>query len=269
MDGTDMAGRLQGKVAIVFGAGSIAAGMGNGKATAIAFAREGAHVFAVDRNPAAARDTVAAIEAEGGVAVAGVADVTDNAQVKAVVDACVARFGRIDVLHNNVGMAFLGGPVEMSEADWDKSVDLNLKSLFLTCKHVLPVMEAQGGGAVINISSIASLRWLGTAYISYSAAKAGVNQFTRAIALQYARKGIRANAILPGMMDTPTARVALNSTFDSEEELVRRRNEACPTGRMGDAWDIAWASVFLASDEAKYITGIVLPVDGGMTAKAV
>ncbi len=264
-----MAGRLSGKVAIVFGAGSIAAGMGNGKATAVAFAREGARVFAVDLNGQAAHDTAAVIAGEGGICGVGVADVTKDAEVRAAVEACVARFGRIDILHNNVGMAYLGGPVEMSEADWDKSVDLNLKSLFVTCKHVLPVMEAQGGGAIINISSIASIRWLGTAYISYSAAKAGVNQFTQAIALQYARKGIRANAILPGMMDTPTARVALNAAFGSEEELVRMRNEACPTGRMGDAWDIAWASVFLASDEAKYITGVSLPVDGGMTAKAV
>jgi len=262
-------GRLQGKAALVFGAGSVAKGTGNGKATAIAFAREGARVFAVDINPDAARETADEIEREGGVCTVGVADVTVDASVKAAVDACVERFGRIDILHNNVGMAYLGGPVEMTEADWDRSIDLNLKSLFLTCKHVLPVMEAQGGGSIINISSIASLRWLGTAYISYSAAKAGVNQFTQAIALQYARKGIRANAILPGMMDTPTARVALNATFDSEAELVRTRNEACPTGRMGDAWDIAWASVFLASDEAKYITGVALPVDGGMTAKAV
>lgn len=263
-----MTGRLSDKVAIVFGAGSIADGIGNGKATAIAFAREGARVFAVDLNGQAARDTAAAIAREGGICEVGVADVTRDAEVKAAVDACVARFGRIDILHNNVGMAYLGGPVEMSEADWDRSVDLNLKSLFVTCKHVLPVMEAQGGGAIVNISSIASIRWLGTAYISYSAAKAGVNQFTQAIALQYARKGIRANAILPGMMDTPTARVALNAAFDSEEQLVRMRNDACPTGRMGDAWDIAWASVFLASDEAKYITGVSLPVDGGMTAKA-
>lgn len=263
-----MANRLKDKVAIVFGAGSIAAGIGNGKATAIAFAREGARVLAVDLNPEAAQETAAAVRGEGGVCEVAAADVTNDAAVKAAVDACLARFGRIDILHNNVGMAYLGGPVEMSESDWDKSVDLNLKSLFITCKHVLPVMEAQGGGAIVNISSIASIRWLGTAYISYSAAKAGVNQFTQAIALQYARKGIRANAILPGMMDTPTARVALNATFDSEEDLVRLRNDACPTGRMGDAWDIAWASVFLASDEAKYITGVSLPVDGGMTAKA-
>lgn len=262
-------GRLEGKVALVFGAGSVAQGMGNGKATAIAFGREGACVVAVDKNPDAAADTAADIEREGGICSIGVADVTDSASVQSVVDDCVERHGRIDILHNNVGMALLGGPVEMSEADWGRSIDLNLKSLFVTCKHVLPVMVAQGSGAIINISSIASMRWLGTPYISYAAAKAGVNQFTQAIALQYARKGIRANAILPGMMDTPTARLSLNAAFKSEDELVRKRNDACPTGRMGDAWDIAWASVFLASDEAKYITGVALPVDGGLTAKAV
>lgn len=262
-------GRLQDKVAIVFGAGSIARGMGNGKATAIAFAREGAKVVAVDIHPEAARETAAEIMKEGGVCEVATADVTQESQVKAAVALCVERFGRIDILHNNVGMALLGGPVEMSEADWDRTIDLNLKGLFLTCKHVLPVMEAQGCGSIINISSIASLRWLGTAYISYASAKAAVNQFTQAVALQYARKGIRANAILPGMMDTPIARISLNAAFGSEEEMVRKRNEACPTGRMGDAWDIAWASVFLASDEAKYITGVALPVDGGMTAKVV
>ncbi len=194
---------------------------------------------------------------------------TDSDAVARAVDGCIGRFGRIDILHNNVGMASIGGPVEMSEAVWDASMRLNIGSLFLTCKHVLPIMEAQNAGAIVNVSSIASIRWLGSAYISYSASKAAVNQFTQAIALQYARKGIRANAILPGMMDTPTARVALNSEFADEAELIAKRNAACPTGAMGDAWDIAWASVFLASDEAKYITGVLLPVDGGMTCKVV
>jgi NAD(P)-dependent dehydrogenase (short-subunit alcohol dehydrogenase family) len=177
--------------------------------------------------------------------------------------------GRIDILHNNVGMAYLGGPVEMSEETWDHSLKLNVGSLFLSCRHVLPLMEAQGSGAIVNVSSIASIRWLGTAYIGYAASKAAVNQFTQAIAMQYADKGIRANAILPGMMNTPTARASLGSTFADEADLVAKRNAACPTGAMGDAWDIAWASVFLASDQAKYITGVLLPVDGGMTCKVV
>lgn len=260
-------GRLQDKIALVFGAGSVAAGLGNGKATAIAFAREGARVIAVDRDPSAARETADMIAAEGGRCIAIAADVTDAASVKSAVDSCLKAHGRIDILQNNVGFASLGGPVEMDEAVWDESMRVNLKGLFLTCKHVLPIMEAQGSGVITNISSIASIRWLGTAYISYSASKAGVNQFTQAIALQYARKGIRANAILPGMMDTPTARASLGATFTDEADLVAKRNALCPTGKMGDAWDVAWASVFLASDEAKYITGVALPVDGGMTCK--
>lgn len=260
-------GRLQNKIALVFGAGSLRDGLGNGKATAIAFAREGAKIVAVDRNLDAAEVTAETVRAEGGDCVAFAADVTNAAQVKAAVDFCMARHGRIDILQNNVGMAALGGPVEMTEEVWDSSMDVNIKGLFLACKYVLPIMEQQGSGAIVNISSIASIRWLGTAYISYAAAKGGVNQFTQAIALQYAAKGIRANAILPGMMDTPTARVSLAGTAADEDALVARRNALCPTGKMGEAWDIAWASVFLASDEAKYITGVSLPVDGGMTCK--
>jgi NAD(P)-dependent dehydrogenase (short-subunit alcohol dehydrogenase family) len=260
-------GRLENRIAVVFGAGSIRDGLGNGKATSIAFAREGASVVAVDRNLEAAKETARAISGEGGRCEAVQADVTDAGSVQAAVRRCMELHGRIDILQNNVGMAMLGGPVEMDEAVWDESIRVNLKGLFLTCKYVLPVMVAQNSGSIINISSIASIRWLGTAYISYAAAKAGVNQFTQAIALQYAQRGIRANAILPGMMDTPTARVALGAAFADEDELVAKRNDICPTGRMGDAWDIAWASVFLASDEAKYITGVALPVDGGMTAK--
>jgi NAD(P)-dependent dehydrogenase (short-subunit alcohol dehydrogenase family) len=262
-----MAGRLEGKVALVFGAGSIGPGWGNGKATAVAYAREGARVLAVDLNVAAAQETTDIIIAEGGACEAAAADVTRSESVRDAVDACLRRFGRIDILHNNVGMAYVGGPVEMTEKVWTDSMQLNVGSLFLTCKHVLPHMEAQAAGAIINVSSIASIRWLGTAYISYSASKAAVNQFTQSIALQYARKGIRANAILPGMMNTPTARAALMSEFDDEADLVAKRNAACPTGSMGDAWDVAWASVFLASDEAKYINGVLLPVDGGMTCK--
>lgn len=262
-----MGTRLKGKVALVFGAGSIGPGWGNGKATAVAYAREGARILAVDLNVAAAEETSGIIRGEGGICEPLAADITRSSSVGAAVGRCVDLYGRIDILHNNVGMAYVGGPVEMSEQLWTDSVNLNLGGLFLACKHVLPVMEDQGSGAIINISSIASIRWLGTAYISYAASKAAVNQFTQAIALQYARKGIRANAILPGMMDTPTARVALKSEFSGEADLIAKRNAACPTGKMGDAWDIAYASVFLASDEAKYITGVLLPVDGGMTCK--
>ncbi len=264
-----MGKRLEDKVALVFGAGSIGPGWGNGKATAVAYAREGARVIAVDLNIDAARETAEIISGEGGICEPISADVTVADDIARVTERCMKLHGRIDILHNNVGMAVVGGPVEMSEKTWNESMHLNVGSLFLTSKSVLPIMVAQGAGAIVNVSSIASIRWLGTAYISYAASKAAVNQFTQAIALQYARNGIRANAILPGMMNTPTARVALNSQFVDEAELVARRNAACPTGSMGDAWDIAWASVFLASDEARYITGVLLPVDGGMTCKVV
>ena len=262
-----MGERLKNKVALVFGAGSIGPGWGNGKATAVAYAREGARVIAIDLNLEAAQETQEIIRGEGGTCEAIAANVTVSDDIARVVAQAMALHGRIDILHNNVGMAYVGGPVEMSEKTWNDSMQLNVSSLFLTCKHVLPIMEAQNAGAIVNVSSIASIRWLGTAYISYAASKAAVNQFTQAVALQYARKGIRANVILPGMLNTPTARVALGSQFEDDADLVAKRNALCPTGAMGDAWDIAHASVFLASDEAKYITGVLLPVDGGMTCK--
>lgn len=264
-----MAGRLQGKVALVIGAGSVAPGWGNGKATAVAFGREGAAVVCVDRNPEAAAETARLVQAEGAQALALTADACREDDVRRVVATTLEHHGAIHVLHNNVGLALLGGPVDISTEDWQRSLDVNLGTMFLTVRHVLPIMERQGGGAIVNVSSIASLRWLGTAYIGYAAAKAAVNQFTQAIALQYARKGIRANAVLPGMMDTPIARIALRADAASEEELVARRHGTSPTGAMGDAWDIAWASVYLASDEARYVNGVLLPVDGGMTCKVV
>lgn len=264
-----MAGRLQNKVALVFGAGSIGPGWGNGKATAVLYAREGARLAIVDSNPSAVEETAGLIRSEGGDCLTLVADVTNARQVETAVDATVHHFQRIDILHNNVGFASLGGPVELSEEVWDKAIDLNLKSMFLTCKYVLPVMVRQGAGAIVNISSISSLSWLGSSYVSYAAAKAGVNQLSRAIAMEYARKGIRCNVVLPGLMHTPTAHAVFNSQFANSAELIRKRNELCPTGQMGDAWDVAHASLFLASDEAKYVNGVLLPVDGGLTCQAV
>ncbi len=264
-----MADRLKGKVALVTGAGSIGPGWGNGKATAVLFAREGAKILAADINLKAAEETCAIIAKEGGVAVAHAADVSKSDQVKAMAEACMKRFGRIDVLHNNVGIVKVGGPVEQSEADWDRVVDVNLKSVFLTCKHVLPIMEKQGGGAIVNISSIASIRWLGVPYISYHATKAAINQLTQAVAMQYAKKGIRCNAVLPGLMNTPMVHAALPGFYSGGdvEKMVALRDAQCPTGKMGDAWDVAYASLFFASDEAKYVTGQCLAVDGGITAK--
>ena len=260
--------RLQGKVILVFGAGSVGEGWGNGKATSVAYAREGATVIAVDREKSAADATVAIVEALGGKSRSLVADVTNSASVKAVVDEVMKSEGRIDVLHNNVGTTIMGGPIELSEEDWRTVLDVNLTSAYLTCKHVLPGMIARGKGAIINISSIAAIRYTGYPYSAYYAAKAGVNQFTVGLALQYARQGVRVNAIMPGLMNTPLIYQQISGQYADAAAMARARDEATPMGRMGTGWDIAAAAVFLASDEANYITGVCLPVDGGLTCRA-
>jgi len=259
-----MVDRLKDKVALVSGAGSSGPGWGNGKATAVLFAREGARVFAVDINLDAALETKRIVEKEGGICEALAGNVSHADDVAAMVDACIAAFGRIDVLHNNVGIVEVGGPVETSEESWDRVNDVNLK-------QVLPHMERQGKGAIVNIASVSGIRWLGVPYISYAATKAAIIQFTRVIALQYARSGIRANSVLPGMMNTPMVHApeVIAAYGGSAEEMVRRRDAQCPMGRMGDAWDVAYAALFLASDEAKYITGTELVVDGGLTVNCV
>jgi len=259
--------RLQDKVALVFGAGCVGQGWGNGKATAVAYAQEGASVIAVDRDPDAAEQTRAVIAALGGQCVAFAADVTRSEDVARVVAETMAAQGRIDVLHNNVGTTIMGGPVELTEEQWDTVLDVNLRGVFLTCKHVLPVMVRQGKGAIVNISSVAAIRYTGYPYSAYYAAKAGVNQFTVGVALQYARQGIRANAIMPGLMNTPLIHKQISGQYADAAAMVKARDEACPMGRMGTAWDIAAAAVFLASDEAQYITGVCLPVDGGLTCR--
>jgi NAD(P)-dependent dehydrogenase (short-subunit alcohol dehydrogenase family) len=258
-----MTGRLQDRIALVMGAGSSGPGWGNGKATAVTFARAGAKVVCVDVVAAAAEETAGIIEAEGGTAVARTCDVTDSAAVKAVVDDTVARWGRVDVLQNNVGIAKMGGPIELDEADWQRVMDVNLTSVFLTCKHVLPVMLAHGKGAIVNVSSVAAIRWVGYPYASYYSSTGGLNQFTCGLALQYAAQGIRANVIMPGLMDTPLIRSQIAGQYADVESMIRERDALSPTGRMGDAWDVANAALFLASDEAKYVNGVCLPVDGG------
>ena len=266
-----MSKRLKDKVAIVTGAGSCGPGWGNGKATAVLFAREGAKVFAIDINPAAAEETAQIIGGESGSCTVHQTDVTDADQVRTMVERCLETYGRIDVLHNNVGILEVGGPVEASEESWDRVVAINLKSMFLTCKYVLPHMEKQGGGVIVNISSIAAIRYLGVPYISYSATKAGILQLTRSIALEYAGKNIRANVILPGLMNTPMIVESLKGAYaDGDvEKMLEIRDNQVPMKRMGDAWDVAHAALFLASDEAKYITAAELVVDGGLTARAV
>ena len=257
--------RLQDKVALVFGAGSSGPGWGNGKAAAVAYSREGAVVVAVDQVKAAAQETADYISAEQGQALAVQADVTSTAAVQEAVAQAIAAYGRIDILHNNVGITVMGGAQELDEAMWHRSMDINVGSVYRTCKAVLPHMISQGRGAIVNISSLASIRWTGYPYFAYHTAKAAVNQPTVAVALQHARQGIRANAILVGAVDTPLIYREIASQYGSVEEMQSARNKAIPMGKMGTAWDIANAAVFLASDEASFITGVCLPVDGGQS----
>jgi NAD(P)-dependent dehydrogenase (short-subunit alcohol dehydrogenase family) len=259
--------RLDGKVALVTGCGSIGPGWGNGKAIAVLLARQGATVFGVDLALEAAEATRDLIREEGGTAQVHAADVTDSAQVRAMVEACLACFGRIDILVNNVGRSEPGGPVEMAEETWDEQMDVNVKSAFLTCKSVLPVMERQGGGSVVNISSVAGLRYAGKPQVAYAAGKAALMQLTQTTAVLYAARGVRLNCVVPGLMFTPLVqRLAdkyANGDFDG---FVAHRHRQVPMGRMGDAWDVANAVLFLASDESRYITAQQIVVDGGLTA---
>jgi NAD(P)-dependent dehydrogenase (short-subunit alcohol dehydrogenase family) len=263
--------RLAGKSALVVGAGAIGPGWGNGKATATLFARAGARVFCVDRDEAAARETARIITSEGGEAQAWQADASHAAEVEGMVAACVDRLGGISVLHNNVGIAEVGGVTELTEQTWDRVFAVNLKSCFLTMKYALPHMERQGGGAIVNVSSIASIRYTGVPYAAYYATKAAMNHLTRTTAVEYAPKNIRVNAVLPGLMKTPmvekSAGLVEEYGHGDVEAMWRAREAQCPMGRMGDAWDVAYAALFLASDEARYITGVELVVDGGTTLK--
>jgi NAD(P)-dependent dehydrogenase (short-subunit alcohol dehydrogenase family) len=264
-----MTKRLQDRVAVVTGAGSVGPGWGNGRAVAVRFAEEGARVLAVDRDTDRLAETVALVQdASGGIATYA-CDVTRGDAVAAMVQACLDRWGRVDVLVNNVGGSAPGGPVEMTEEVWDAQVDLNLKSVFLGCKHVLPVMERQGGGAIVNIASTSGMRWTGAAQVAYAATKAGVIQLSRVVAVQYAAKGIRVNTVVPGQLHTPMVevRLAKQRAGGDVEALLRQRQARIPLPFMGDGRDTANAALFLASDEARFVTGTEIVVDGGMTAR--
>ncbi len=251
-----MSGRLAGKVAIVAGAGSRGPGLGNGKAAAILFAREGAAVLCVDAQRDRAEETVGIIKGEGGTASAFAADVTRGADCRAMVAAAVAAYGGLHVLHNNVGIESRKNVLETTEEDWDRVMAVDLKSMLLATQAAIPAMAERGGGAIICVSSVAALR--GHGRTAYAAAKAGVIGFVRSVAAQVGRQGIRVNAIAPGMVWTPMVE-------DLGPEARERRRKASPLGTEGTGWDVGWAAVFLASDESRWITGQTLVVDGGVT----
>lgn len=267
---------LTGKVAIVTGAGSVGDGWGNGKATAVLMARQGAKVFGLDIEAAALDGTSVIMKEERHPGWASrVCDMTDSADVKAAVEECLNRFGRIDILVNNVGGSAPGDPVSMTEEAWQSQMDINLKTAFLGCKHVLPVMERQfatqgKGGVIVNLASVGCMTFQvgGRVNAAYAASKAGVIAFSRSTAIAYVAKGIRVNAVVPGVMHTPLVEHRLLAQLGENDAraLVARRHASVPIGRMGDAWDVANAVVFLASDEARYITATQLIVDGGLTA---
>jgi len=264
-----VSGRLAGKLALVMGAGQTPGEtIGNGRATAVLMAREGARVVAVDLRLDAAEGTVAQIRGEGGVAEAVQADATRDAECEALIAECARRHGRIDVLHNNVGIGGGdAGPAHVREQDWDRILGVNLKSVVFPCKHVLGVMREQGGGSIVNVSSIAAV--CSTGIVAYKASKAGVNAYTQSLAIGNAKYGIRANVIMPGLMNTPMAIEGISKALGvPREELIRQRDAQVPLGgRMGTAWDVAYAALFLHSDEARFITGVALPVDGGQSAR--
>ena len=261
--------RLENKVSLVTGAGSVGPGWGNGRAIAVRFAQEGAKIFAVDRDAERMRETVQLVRDAGGDIETASCDVTQSDAIAAAVASCMDRFGRIDVLVNNVGGSAAGGPVEMTEEVWDAQIDHNLKSVFLTCKHVLPIMEKQAVGAIVNIASTSGTRWTGSAQVAYASTKAGVIQFSRVVAVQYAKTGIRVNTVVPGQLYTPMVdvRLAKQRTGGDVTVLLAQRQARIPLPFMGDGRDTANAALFLASDEARFVTGTEIVVDGGMSVR--
>lgn len=260
---------LDGKVALVIGVGQTGTdGWGIGAACATLFARQGAKIFGGNRTLASTAKTQEAIAETGRECEIVVTDATDSASVKALVDACMAKHGRIDILLTNVGQSQPGNPATMAEEVWDAQMNINLKSVYLACHHVLPIMEKQPtGGSIVCVSSIAGMRYIGKPQIGYNTAKAAIMQFVKATAVMYADKGVRLNTVVPGLMDTPYTK-SLSERFPlpgGYEEFCEKRNAQVPMGKMGDAWDVANAALFLVSDEARYITGQKIVVDGGIT----
>lgn len=258
---------LKNKVALVIGLGQTGTeGWGIGAASAVSLSRQGALIFGGNRTIASTTKTKETIEAEGGTCDILVTDATDSSSVKALVDACMAKHGRIDILLTSVGQSQPGDPASMTEDVWDAQMDINLKSVYLAAHYVLPIMEAQKSGSVICISSIAGLRYIGKPQVAYNTTKAAILQFVKATAVIYAGKGVRLNTVVPGLMDTPYTKSMAERFGRDYEELSKVREGQVPMGRMGDAWDVANAVVFLAADEARYITGQKIVVDGGITS---
>jgi NAD(P)-dependent dehydrogenase (short-subunit alcohol dehydrogenase family) len=266
--GTGGRSRFTGKLAIVTGAGSVGPGWGNGRAIAVALAMEGADVIAVDRDASSMKETLEAA-GEAATRIHPVnCDVTSSASIAVMVAATLEKFSRVDVLVNNVGGPAPGGPVEMAEEVWDSQVDLNLKSVFLMCKHVLPTMLARKAGAIVNIASTSGIRWTGNAQVAYAATKAGVIQLSRVVAVQHASAGIRVNSVVPGQLHTPLVNgLAAGRTGGDLQALLDQRLRRIPAGFFGDGRDTAAAALFLASDEARFINGTELVVDGAMSAR--
>ncbi len=261
--------RMAGKTVIIFGGGSVRGEMNNALATALTYAEASAHLFIVDVSDDAVRNTLDELASAGfgkGTYGGAVADVSDSSSVEAAVRECSSSIGNPNVLHNNVGIARMGGPVEMSLEEWDLVVRVNLTGAFLTTKHVLPIFLADGGGTIVNIASVGGMRYLGYNYPSYSATKGGLIQFTVNVALEYAGRNIRANSIAPGFIESPMMYKQIAGNYDSIDSMLAARNRLSPTGKMGDSFDVAHAALFLASDEAKYVNGVCLPVDGGLSA---
>jgi NAD(P)-dependent dehydrogenase (short-subunit alcohol dehydrogenase family) len=265
-----MVDRMKDKVVVVAGAGSVGPGWGNGKACAVLYAREGATLYLIDRDKTAVEETARLVAEEGATVHAEAGDLTNDDTVERLLADCVARFGRIDVMHNNVGGSHPGTVEEMDPATWDTQMDHNLKTVYLGCHHAIPHMRKSGGGAIINIASVAGYRHIGAPIHAYAAAKAAVVQLSRAIGVSYAKEKIRCNTVVPGLMHTPLveARLAGQRGNNDAEALIAKRNSQVPMGHMGDAWDIAYAALYLASDEAKYVTATEIVVDGGLVMSA-
>ncbi|WP_321797511.1 SDR family NAD(P)-dependent oxidoreductase [Caballeronia sp. J97] len=270
-----MAERLKDRVAIVAGAGAIGEGMSNGRAAALTYAREGAKVLAVDRDLDSVKETQRQIREEGGICEIFIGDLTNSKAASEMVEVALRSLGgTIDILHNNIGILAKGGVVEHSEEDWDRVVTVNLKTMFLASKYVIPVMEKQKRGVITNIGSMAGMRFTGLPFLAYATTKGAVPAFTRTIAMEYAKSGIRANSVHPGVVDTPMQRATTDSGYGAvfgnvnADELRKKREATIPLGRYATPFDIANAALFLASDEASYITGVDLVVDGGFICRA-